>query len=401
MPDFVIGAYPGPPPEQTSLERYREMAELGLNVILPANGVFDEEGNRKVLDLAAETGLRVIVWDGRIAQMTTSADAEIDPAVVEDVVRSYRDHPALLGYAVRDEPSLAMFPRLAEICRIFRRADPDHEPLINLFPSYASAEQLGTHDFGLYLREYVRIVQPSVLCYDHYPLRVDRSVDTGWHRDLALVSEESRRTGIPFWIFLQSEGIRGALRVPTKGEIFWQANTALAYGARGVLWFCYWTPPAGQAAPRAEGMPPPPVEEHHDAILDAEGRRTPLYDCVKEENAFLGRMGRILSGWTHHSVARFRNGELVPGSGYSPAVEVRAENASVVVGTWVRNGLELEVLVVNDSPTETAEIGLFARTGFDSRVDGRFAARPARERAGGWDLEPGGCVLLHYYRRGP
>ena len=35
---------------------------------------------------------------------------------------------------------------------------------------------------------------------------------------------------------------------PTEAELRWQAFSALAYGARGVTWFCYWTPPGAPYA---------------------------------------------------------------------------------------------------------------------------------------------------------
>ncbi len=125
--------------------------------------------------------------------------------------------------------------------------DPKHSPLINLFPSYGSPKQLGFDDFPAYVRGFIETVKPDVLSFDHYPLREPQAGTTDWFGDLAVVRSESRKAGIPFWICLQSEGIRGGLRIPSRAEILWQASTVLAYGARGVVWFTYWTPSPGWA----------------------------------------------------------------------------------------------------------------------------------------------------------
>jgi len=121
--------------------------------------------------------------------------------------------------------------------------------LINLFPSYGSPAQLGFDDFRAYVHSFVKTVNPVVLSYDHYPLWNPSAGRTNWFGDLTVMRDESRKAGIPFWVCLQSEGLDQALRVPNRAEILWQASTALAYGARGVVWFTYWTPSTTQEIP--------------------------------------------------------------------------------------------------------------------------------------------------------
>jgi hypothetical protein len=60
--EFVVVAYPGPPPEAVNAARYREIAEAGIDVIVPANGTFTAAQNLRAMDLAQAAGLRVIPY---------------------------------------------------------------------------------------------------------------------------------------------------------------------------------------------------------------------------------------------------------------------------------------------------------------------------------------------------
>jgi len=45
--DFIIMAYSGPPPEEVNLERYQEIADSGIDYLVPANGAVNAEQNLK------------------------------------------------------------------------------------------------------------------------------------------------------------------------------------------------------------------------------------------------------------------------------------------------------------------------------------------------------------------
>jgi len=107
--EFLVIAYPGPPRDQANLERYREIADAGIDVIVPANGAWDSESNLKALDLAAEVGLRVIVTDLRILPWHEKDRVRIDQQRIDAVAADYRNHPALFGYVICDEPNARYF----------------------------------------------------------------------------------------------------------------------------------------------------------------------------------------------------------------------------------------------------------------------------------------------------
>jgi hypothetical protein len=63
----------------------------------------------------------------------------------------------------------------------------------------------------------------------------------GYRRNLAIIRNHSLRAGIPFFNFFGSMPFDNRSDV-TESQLRWQALTSLAYGAKGLLYFCYWTP---------------------------------------------------------------------------------------------------------------------------------------------------------------
>ncbi|MBA7542208.1 hypothetical protein ES705_34527 [subsurface metagenome] len=397
LDEFVITAYSGPPLEEVNIERYREIAYAGIDVIVPGNGTFDGGQNLKALELAQQAGIRVLPIDTRVMPFAQTAGISLDTALIEEMVNDYKDHPAFAGYVIRDEPDASLFPALRDLYNLFREADPGHEPFINLFPSYANPTQLGSVDFRSHIREFIETINPGLLSYDNYALREPDTWYDYWFSDLDVVRDETRKANIPFWVFIQSEGIREHMRVPTRAEILWQVNTCLAYGARGLGWFTYWTPEVDQGIQQVEGAPPPLIEQHYGGMLDVDGNRTPLYDHVREANLYTGKAGRGLIDWDNAFVARYEDGKLLEG-GSSPIITPVGDQAHLVVGTFTQD--DKRRVVISNSRCETA-------TSFSLNLSPDWQvvklvtsidATPgnAQELDGQWTLEAGGSVILEF-----
>lgn len=399
LQDFVIMAYSGPPADEVTPVRYQEIADAGIEYLVPGNGAFDGETNLKAMDLAQQAGIKILPIDERLMPFVLGKGMPIDPVAVKAMVQDYHKHPAMAAYVVKDEPHADMFPALKIICDVFRELDPAHEPLINLFPSYGSLTQLGFEDFRAYIASFIDIVKPRLLSYDFYPFRLNSTLHKGWFHDLAIVREETRKARIPFMVFMQSEGITEGLRVPNRAEILWQVNTALAYGARGVGWFCYWTPAPDQGFKQEEGAAPPIVEHHHNAMISRAGKPTEIYDYVKEANHYLKKAGKALLGWDNTDVARFEGGQRVTDGG-SPCLTPKGVWANVAVGTY-RRGDRARVVLTNLRCNGPAEFSLAIKPGW--KITGMIAAIDAAPVEGGgglakWRLQPGGSVVLDVHR---
>ncbi len=238
------------------------------------------------LDIAHEHGLRVDL----IGLYTTDPTVLDDPDAksrMDSVIDSVKDHPALYSYNVSDEPSALRFPEFARLLDYFRERDPDHLSYINLFPTYASAEALGTEGdttdaYREHLRQYIQIVRPDLISYDHYQLRADRD-DEEYFLNLGLVREESLNAGVPFINVVQACSLGPTHRVPTGDEGRYLAYTTLAYGGQGLSQFVYWirVPDfiGGGVAEYADG----PFNAER-AAADAAAPLTPLGEALRQIN---------------------------------------------------------------------------------------------------------------------
>ena len=387
--DFIIVAYSSPPPEETTLERYKEMAESGIEYLATGgHGDYYAEQNLKAMDYAYEVGIGMIPWDIRTVSYTANQEISIDTSGLRGIIEDYKNHPALVGYQIMDEPYAHLFPELDTIFQFFRKADPDHEPIVNVNPSYGWVGD----DYGEYVRNYIKTVNPGLFSYDHYVFRYDTVITEPWFDDLALVREETRKAGIPYIVFIFCEGIKPSMKLPNRAEILWQVNTALAYGTRGIGWFTYWTPLHDHGWSVVNPAKTLGQESHYNAMIDKNGNRTEMYDYAKETNQYLKKVGKNLLGWDNPNVARFEAETLINGS--SPVVTPEGDNANLVIGTFKKDK-KVRVVISNSKMDQSTEFSL--QVSPDWKIDDVFAsidAESTNNELTGWTLKPGGSVVI-------
>ncbi|MEP7028590.1 MAG: hypothetical protein ABI960_08335 [Candidatus Eisenbacteria bacterium] len=278
LPRFTTFGWLAPPPECTDSLHVDDYADAGLNVMLPAwrdSGLVADTQAR--LDLAEARGLTCIAWDRRLRQVNPE-----DPAtfgVLDSIVARFADQPAFLAYYLGDEPAPARWPLMAGFFARLAERDPDHPGWNNLVGrgSFSSYE-----DFVGFLRQYVALVHPSILCNDHYDLLSGR--DLGLQvENVRGIAEVARESGLPFWGIVLATPHR-PFRAPGEGELRWQIGTWLSYGARGIGWFTYWTPDADT------------VYDWQPGLVDSAGRRSPLWEIARRVNRDARGVGVELAG---------------------------------------------------------------------------------------------------------
>jgi hypothetical protein len=139
--------------------------------------------------------------------------------------------------------------------------------------------------------------------------------------------------------------------VPTEAQLRWQINMSLAYGAKGILYFTYWTPEIARG------------ENFESALINVNGTKTPLYDISTRINKqWLAPIGRELKPLVSVSATHANDNPLPPGTeAFTPDEHVLAvEGGAVVVGQFraaVDDGRRW-VLVVNRSDTTDTTVTL-------------------------------------------
>jgi hypothetical protein len=331
--EFIISFWCAPPAEETNLERYREIAECGFNVVLPPCGAWSVDLNRQILDLCQKTGLRAIVGDGRV--LAKQPDDPDFARNLEAVIADYAKHPALAGYFLVDEPSASAFPLLGAVNRYLLQKDPKHLPYINLFPNYASEQQLGTRTYDEHISRYIKEVQPALVSWDHYALFEGGERDI-YFENLEIVRRHCLQAKVPF-VQIVLTVPHGPYRDPDEADLRWQAYTTLAYGAKGILWFTYWTPPYD------------PQWRFRNAIINEKGTPSTKYTILKDLHGRIRNVSR--TQMRLRSMGVYHTPPLPKGTvgldSRSPVTECDTED--ILLG-WLRDGQRRDYLwVVNRS----------------------------------------------------
>lgn len=238
----------------------RQMADGGWNLVWCTT--------EKELDVAQRHGLRAQFQSPLISPKSLDDPAKREQ--LDALIERVRKHPALYSYYVRDEPCATDFAALARTVAYLRQRDPAHLAYINLFPVYASNEQLGTKGDAVvayreHLRQYIDVVKPSLLSYDNYPF-MDEGVRPDYFLNLALIRQASLDARLPFLNIVQAGSWEAGVRIPTGNEMRYLVYTTLAYGAQGISYFVYCHP------------------DIKGGIAQPDGTPTPIYEVLKSAN---------------------------------------------------------------------------------------------------------------------
>ena len=324
-------------------ENWKTVAECGFTVA-PISATSVEEG-RKVLDWLQEFGLKGMIVDPRIT--VTLPETRGWKETILQIVADYQDHPALWGYYITDEPGLDRFANLSKLVKSFQKADPEHIAYINLFPNYASPDQLGTISYQRHVEAYVDTVKPLVLSYDHYAL-----METGdrpeYFPNLEVIRAEALRVGIPFMnIFLSTPHFN--YRDPSAQDLRWEVYTSLAYGAKAIAYFTYLTPD---------------VENYRNGPISIYEKVTPKYDMIRQLNLEV----RNLAPWllALKSTGIYHTGAVPAGCeglcGCGLVAEANGSGRDLIVGEFVDSDKNPWVMVMNKDRQHAAWVTLKLHT---------------------------------------
>ncbi|HUR46177.1 MAG TPA: hypothetical protein VMZ27_09910 [Candidatus Saccharimonadales bacterium] len=266
----------------------QQMAEGGWNLVWCS-----EQG----LDVAQRHGLRGQVENGLLTPSTLEDPKRL--AELDAFIGRVSKHPAFYSYHITDEPGAGQFVALGKLVTHLREKDPAHLAYINLFPTYASNEQLGTKGAPIpaykeYLARFIDGVKPGLLSYDHYQFSLAGD-SADYFLNLALVRRASLDANVPFLNIVQaSTWAPKVMRVPGPDEMRYLVYTTLAYGAQGISYYIY------------------TCANHLGGIANADGTPTVLYPALKTLNHEFVAIARELQAL--RSLGVYHAGMLPPGA---------------------------------------------------------------------------------------
>jgi hypothetical protein len=339
------------------------------------------------LDAMGRHGLRAMLMDGLLNPATL--DDPDQRAKLDALIARVKNHPALEAYFLTDEPSAAAFPAWGGLVAYLRERDPAHLAYINLFPTYANNEQLGTEGdtvtaYREHLRQFIEVVKPALVSYDHYHFFKKADGDQ-YFLNLVMIRQAALEAGVPFLNIIQASDGEKVWRLPNGNELRWLVYTTLAYGGRGISYFVYW----GSASYGG---------------LYKDGKQTPLALAAAELNGEIGALSPALmaldSLGAYHTPPLPRGAELIPADAPVQIVS----GGEFVLGLFGAHGRTTAFMLVNRNYREaaSARVRVPAATRVQEFVrtsgEWRGYARPGAEGTMTLELEPGDGRLLRLVR---
>lgn len=238
-------------PDYFSDEFFQMVVDCGVN-LFSANGAEYSTYPDKTLELLEQCqkfGMGTFVNDYTINQKL--GEETLSVKALDEQLHNYINHPACVGAYVVDEPKSDTYMvetasrTLKEYAPLVQNLAELHiTPYMNLFPM-ASA---GTADlYEDYLKECLDTCPIPFLSYDRYPFNEgnDLTYANDYFVNMSIVREAAEEAGIPFWCFVQAgaqwndamDHFDSKGYWPEQGAFLWQANTSLAFGAKGLQYF--------------------------------------------------------------------------------------------------------------------------------------------------------------------
>lgn len=355
MDEFPIGMWVTPSDNFMTDDAYRGMAECGINFV---NGFGYHENSPekifKAMDLCEKYGMKYFVNRRETLEGIKAFEETGDSNIVNKFISEaqlYSEHPAYAGELLMDEPGKPLFGSLSAFVSAYERNIPEGMWHVNLFPTYATGG-IRTFSYEDYIESWLDIIDPGYISYDSYPLlKEGANIIPDYFYNLDYIRANTMSRHIPFWTFIQTLSIAQTPGVPDKREpeesdIRWQVWTNLIFGAKGIQYFCYWSPGNG-------------TELFSDALVSVDGKKTNKYDYVRSLNEDIHPVADVLLYCDAMGVIQNARNEFrlyAPMEAFGPLYSVSGDDS--ITGCFVGPDGHVRFLVAPQQPGFSAKVNL-------------------------------------------
>ena len=319
-----------------TVEQYNQYKNAGFNILLAQDSINVSVGSwatdgKLVMDKAAAAGLKVILTDGRLQNLSEpvtisgttvngtaweigegkrfSNQASLD-AYVMSCLSLYKDHPAFYGVMLGDEPSYQNAWCYGQVYQSIKRVMPECYVQYNLNPmqhnnynmikywydgstpnSTPTAAQ-SEAAYKNYVIAFLNAMGTDYIQYDDYPFKsstekilgifekTEPYIDPTALRNIQMFAEIAKERGLAVKVVTQSCLMRSGgsdgnvvIRQVTEDDARWLNNYLMGFGVKQISYFTYWTKSANSAS--GEWF------DDGGAFVKRDGTTTALYDIMK------------------------------------------------------------------------------------------------------------------------
>lgn len=296
-------------PEMKNDDYFASVADAGINLIIQAND--DAKSNddvvERTLDYCDKYDIGYYVTDRRMFD----ADMLCNKKELLQRTEGYAQHKSFAGYYLKDEPNrekgqdVTVNSALKGFYEVANELEMNIHTYVTLFPyEIGQFNQDPENKYPVYVKTVFENTQAPFVMYDIYPLREDAYGGFGYeafYKQLSLIRQasiEMNKAWVPY-VSVSDEDNPGQepdifyYRMPTEGELSWQVNQYLAFGAKGISYFPM-NSPLSFYDEVAQG--------DTVAMFDWKGNKTEVYYYVKEVNKQIHAIDEYLINATSHGV---------------------------------------------------------------------------------------------------
>lgn len=385
---------------------FESIKECGVNLMnYSFNGM--GEGNSalayKAMALAEKYGIGYFVEDFRLnpeydiskipAEAPITASGSLTMQEITKYIGDYARFESYLGQFVADEP----FPY--QVYNVPTRELVYFDWTLNTMSKYANSvgyiNACGTSATGktqIYpgttqattysgFLQTIADLGARVLSFDSYPFASEgKTLDNqqNYFTSLWQMRNVAQKNNLPFWSYVQAGGDfttesratnEGAL--PSETETYWNVNTSLAFGAKGIEYFTLVQ--AYSLANNEDGT----YDSERNGLIGVDGQETPYYEYAKKINAHIGAIDEVLmkaestgimaTGSTTQQVLKESGVDLLNSTDKLQSVIAENETYGALVGCF--DYRDTEAFYIVNYNTEASDI---ITLNFDSEHDVRI-----------------------------
>lgn len=398
-------------PSLVTDEVYAKIADAGVNLIVEQNVDFAQNAEQAetIYALAAKYGISYLLKDTDAFNFSDSTSEVKTVESIKTAIERGMKYKSFAGIYLRDEPSKAIFEEVGNAITAFNTAkselqtanpDKDYDKLslyYNLFPS--CLQMSGTGQSISWANDYVPSfadLGPDYIMFDMYPITgLEGDVTESWFYYIGTLNQIAKNSGKMWMGWAQAGGetpaFDSAARVVNEGELNWNVNTMLAFGAKGIGYYplvCppYWTFTLDEYA----------NDEAH-SLINKWGNKTAMWYYAQKIDKQILAIDHILMNSAHEGVilhgespCSYNGSDKL--NDYKALKSVSGSDA--LIGCFNYQG-GIALLVVNNSITENkAEITLNFDNEYISTVIQRGIEAKVSVKNMTLKLEAGECAMV-------
>lgn len=329
----IMAINPTPQDIEPTKQSYIDVINCGFNLV-SMQGTLDFY--KRQFQIIDTLNLKYLISNGLIANGKALS-----------FVEALKDYPQFGGYIFKDEPRYENLQALKESYDKLYAEDSSHFIYFNLISGINKVFTGPFTKYPDYLDYIQNMFQPQMWSNDYYPIFNNNgkiSVTYGFfYNNFENLRNISKATDRPFWAFCQSMAFKTKYvdqPAATEAYLRFEAFTALAYGAQGIV---YWT--YGQRKSTE-------TETYSSALVNLNGKKTKAWYAAQKINNEIKRYNDVffegnVIDLKHSGKVKYTDSHITNGT-FGPFKNITHGDAGFILSHIIKDSTHYIMIISRD-----------------------------------------------------